>query len=303
MSALPTYLVASATANTGQGALRALVESGKVKVRAMTRNVDSDKAKALGALANVELVAGDFDDAASVAKALEGVSRAFLVTAAGTPAQADREIAFLDAAKAAGVVTVRVSTYSALVGPDESMVYPFAHYTIENYIKEHGLKVVSLSPNWFMTNVLGSAAEAKATGKMSFAAPGAAKTAMIHPSDVGAAGAAILLQDDIERFVKIGLVEVNGPAEVSFDEQAAALSAAAGKPIEFVKVSAEAAVAALSPALGEVFAKTFVHTIQTVGGEVPPAKPVQPSTPELLEIWQPKITVEDLAKEIGPLFK
>lgn len=55
-----------------------LLAAKKVRVRVLTRNLESPKAKSLAAR-GVELVKGDFDDVASLRKTLAGVSAAYSV--------------------------------------------------------------------------------------------------------------------------------------------------------------------------------------------------------------------------------
>jgi uncharacterized protein YbjT (DUF2867 family) len=73
--------VVGATGAQGGGLVRALLAdaSGEFAVRALTRNVDSDKARALAAQ-GAEVVHADADDAGSLAGALEGAYGAFFVT-------------------------------------------------------------------------------------------------------------------------------------------------------------------------------------------------------------------------------
>jgi len=73
--------IVGATGAQGGGLARAILEDpqGGFRVRAITRNVDSDKARALAA-AGAELVAADLDDEASLERALTGADGAFFVT-------------------------------------------------------------------------------------------------------------------------------------------------------------------------------------------------------------------------------
>ena len=75
-------------------------------------------------------------------------------------------------------------------------MYARAHARVEQYIAEHKSKVIDLQPNWFMSNWLSSAGEAKATGKITWpvTAEHKAKFAAIYPRDIAGAAAAILLQ-------------------------------------------------------------------------------------------------------------
>ena len=107
--------VAGATGAQGGGLVRAILAdpSGGFAVRALTRDVNSDKAKAL-AKAGTEVVAADVDDVASLKKAFAGAAAAFCVTFFWDHVSAEREgqqahnLAI--AAKDAGVMHVIWST-------------------------------------------------------------------------------------------------------------------------------------------------------------------------------------------------
>lgn len=73
--------VVGATGAQGGGLVRAICSdpSGAFRARAITRNVNSDKARALAAL-GADVVAADVDDAGSIGRAFEGAYGAFCVT-------------------------------------------------------------------------------------------------------------------------------------------------------------------------------------------------------------------------------
>jgi len=73
--------VLGATGAQGGGVVRAILrdESGEFTARAITRNVDSDKAKALADM-GAEVVAADIDDYESLKKAFNGAHGVFAVT-------------------------------------------------------------------------------------------------------------------------------------------------------------------------------------------------------------------------------
>ncbi len=81
MSTKKIIAVIGATGAQGGGLARAILadKSGEFALRAITRDVNSDKAKALAA-AGAEVVAADVYDEASLARALTGVHGAFFVT-------------------------------------------------------------------------------------------------------------------------------------------------------------------------------------------------------------------------------
>jgi uncharacterized protein YbjT (DUF2867 family) len=105
-------LVTGATGNVGSRVVRELHARG-VSVRAFVR----DPGKATALLGNgVELASGDFSDAGSVSRALEGVDGVFLACA-NDPHQVEYETGVIDAAAAAGVRRiVKLSALGAEVG-------------------------------------------------------------------------------------------------------------------------------------------------------------------------------------------
>ncbi len=100
--------VTGGTGSQGSGLVRAILNdpSGGFAVRAITRDVNSPKAKELAKL-GAEVVAGDVDDVESLKKAFKGAYGAFCVTFYWAHMSPDREIAnakaLATAAKAAGV--------------------------------------------------------------------------------------------------------------------------------------------------------------------------------------------------------
>src|SRR3954447_5282625 len=81
MSDKKIIAVVGATGAQGGGLVRAITSDpdGPFVARAITRDVNSDKARALAAL-GAEVVAGDVDDAESLRRAFEGAYGAYCVT-------------------------------------------------------------------------------------------------------------------------------------------------------------------------------------------------------------------------------
>jgi saccharopine dehydrogenase-like NADP-dependent oxidoreductase len=79
MSDKPLITVTGATGQQGGAVVRALLDRGKFRVRAVTRSTESSAAKAL-ASQGVELARADYDDRESLDKAFEGSHGVFLVT-------------------------------------------------------------------------------------------------------------------------------------------------------------------------------------------------------------------------------
>jgi uncharacterized protein YbjT (DUF2867 family) len=81
MAARRIIAVVGATGQQGSGLVKAILAdaSGGFAARAITRDPDSDKAKALARL-GAEVVAGDVDDEESLKKAFAGAHGAYCVT-------------------------------------------------------------------------------------------------------------------------------------------------------------------------------------------------------------------------------
>ena len=110
-----TIVVAGATGAQGGGLVRAILADpqGGFAVRAITRNVNSDQAKALVKL-GAEVVAADVDDPASLRRAFAGAHGAYCVTFFWNHMSPEKEKtqarAMAEAAKHAGVKHVIWST-------------------------------------------------------------------------------------------------------------------------------------------------------------------------------------------------
>ncbi|EKG13553.1 NmrA-like protein [Macrophomina phaseolina MS6] len=72
-------VVTGATGTQGSSVVHVLLQTGEWHVRAVTRNPDGEKAKALAAK-GAEVVAADYDDEESVRKAFTGAHAIFAVT-------------------------------------------------------------------------------------------------------------------------------------------------------------------------------------------------------------------------------
>ena len=115
MSDKKIIAVLGATGAQGSGLVRAILadKHGPFKPRALTRDVNSEKAKALAA-AGAEVVPADVDDAATLRRAFEGAHGAYCVTFFWDHFSPEKELAeagaMAEAAKHAGVAHVIWST-------------------------------------------------------------------------------------------------------------------------------------------------------------------------------------------------
>jgi uncharacterized protein YbjT (DUF2867 family) len=230
-------LVTGATGNVGSAVVAELSAKGG-HVRAFVRD-EQRATERLGG--DVELSVGDFEDPASLARALGGVEVVFL-SSADQPNKVQHEVAVIDAAAAAGVRRiVKASTVGAEVG---SSLPPFDwHGQIEDRLRTSGIPSVVLHSFFYMTNLLASSDPIRQTGKL-FAALGGAKIAMVDPRDVGAVGAVALTTDAYNGQT----LNISGPEALTYERVADELSAATGRTIDFVDIPDEAAQQALTDA-------------------------------------------------------
>jgi uncharacterized protein YbjT (DUF2867 family) len=201
-----TVLVTGATGNVGSHVLAELHRRG-VPARAFVRS-----AERFGDHGDVAV--GDFEDAASIRSALDGVDRVFLASADG-PQKVAHETAVIDACVQHGVgLVVKASTLHADAA---SPLPPFAwNGRAENHLRRSGIPAVILRSAFYMTNLLGAF-----DGGRLFAPAGDGRVAMIDPADVARVAATVLTGGEHAGRT----YRLTGPAAITFAEAAAALGA------------------------------------------------------------------------------
>jgi len=143
--------VFGATGKQGGGAVRYLLKDGSFSVRAVTRNPESDSAKALAAL-GAEVVKADLTDRDSVFKVVKGSYGIFGVTDFWT-ANGTEEIQgkiLVDAAKDAGV---RHFVWSTMDHSDLKLPHCETKANVNDYLIESGIPRTSLYTAWFWENI------------------------------------------------------------------------------------------------------------------------------------------------------
>ena len=227
-------LVAGATGRTGLPLVQRLTAAG-VPVRAL---IHSPAKRALVENKNVEVVIGDFALAGLLERALEGISRAYLVSPA-SPDQVKHQINFVNVAKMEGVK--HIVKLSALgTAPDSPVSLLRWHAEIEEYIRKSGINYTFLHPHFFMENILANVETVKKEGAI-YSPLGKAKVSPIAIKDVVAVAAAILTDGG-----HVGKTyTLTGPEALSYGEIATTLSNVIGKPVNYVPVSFAAAKAGM----------------------------------------------------------
>lgn len=221
-------LLTGVTGKTGGATARALLKKG-AGLRALVR--DAAKAGDLEA-AGVELVVGDIADAETVKQALAGADKAFLTLPNGEH-QLAHEKQFTDLAVAAGVKhLVKMSSMEAV--PDAKTPIPQGHWAAEEYIRASGLDWTMVKPNFFMQNLLASAASIKEKRKF-FLPMGTGTTGMADTRDIGEVCAEVLTGEGHAG----QSYEITGPEVMTFAGAAERFSEVLGEKVEYVPMPME----------------------------------------------------------------
>jgi uncharacterized protein YbjT (DUF2867 family) len=225
----PAILLIGATGRLGSRVARGL--AGRPNVRALAR---SDASAAKLTRLGVEAVRGDLDDPGSLAAAMAGVQRLFLVTPFGDDQRAQEGRA-VRAAQEAGVRrVVKISSESIRVAgeddPDPIAVVS-SHLEVERDLNASAMEAVALRPT-FITHLFAGQRAQIAEG--AFALPfGTCEMALVHPQDVADAAVAALTADAVEP----GPWHLTGPEALTFAQMAERIGAVAGHAVSYVPIA------------------------------------------------------------------
>ena len=140
-------LVTGATGKNGAEILKRL-SGRKERIRAMVR-----KQNASASCSNeLEFVEADFDDVASLRKALSGVQRAFLVTNSSERVE-QLQLRFVDLARESGVKHI-VYLSQLHASTDSPLRFLRYHAAVEDAIRVSGMSFTNLRPNLYMQGLL-----------------------------------------------------------------------------------------------------------------------------------------------------
>lgn len=256
MAAKKIITVFGATGAQGGGLIRAICSdpNSEFTTRAVTRDINSDKAKELAKL-GAEVVYGDLGNAESVHNALAGAYGAFFVTffwAHFSPEQEKAEAAvFAKAAKDAGIKHAIWSTLEdtrELVPlhddrmPTLKEFYKVPHFDAKGesnkLFTEAGVPTTFFHASFYWDNFIyfGAGPKRGADGKLALTLPiGDAKMAGIGNEDIGKCAYGVFKnpQAHIGEFVGVAGEQLTG------QEMADALTKALGEPVIYNKVSAD----------------------------------------------------------------
>ncbi|WP_327092351.1 NmrA/HSCARG family protein [Nonomuraea sp. NBC_01738] len=227
-----TVLVTGATGNQGGATARHLLADGW-HVRALVRD-DTTRAAAALAAAGVELVRGDLDDPASIEAAARGAYGLYSVQSAN-PNEIVQGKNVADAAKAANI---RHLVYSSVGGVESQNRFYVEHgwgsidkWQIEQHIRDLGVPATILRPAGFMEDFV-SPARFFQNSSLNVPWRDGLVMQLIAIEDTGAFAALTFADPD----AYLGrAVEITGD-RLTAPEIAAAMSAAAGRPVAHTRV-------------------------------------------------------------------
>jgi uncharacterized protein YbjT (DUF2867 family) len=248
--------VTGATGAQGGGLVRAILNdpNGGYAVRALTRNPDSDKAKAL-AQAGAVVVAADLDNEAGLKKAFEGAYGAFVVTNFWEHFSAEKEIAqATNAAKAAKAAGVKHVIWSTLEDtrkwiplsdnrmPTLGGKYKVPHFDgkgeADKVFADVGVPTTRLLTSFYWDNMIffGTGPKKGPDGKLALTMPlGDKKLAAIAVEDIGKCAYAIFKRGNEFIGKKVGIAG----GHLTGTEMAAGLTRALGQEVVYNAVTPE----------------------------------------------------------------
>jgi uncharacterized protein YbjT (DUF2867 family) len=175
---------------------------------------------------------GDFAQPETLAPALAGVEKLFLLSAAN-PRQVEWQGNMIEAARGAGVPHI-VKLSASCAGPFPHLPIKRWHYETEEQLKDSGVPYTFLRPNCFMQNSLHWARTIREKGVF-YLPVGDAKVSQVDARDIAAAAAAVLTGSGHESQT----YEITGSEAITFEEVAEHLSNALGKKVRYARTSFE----------------------------------------------------------------
>ena len=234
-------LVTGATGTVGKAVAEALIAQGQsVQGHSVRVGVRTPaKAAALEA-AGAEVVRLDFEDAATIAPALDGVERVFLLV----PFVEDLDQLVprvLAEAKTAGVRhIVRLSAVGA--DADSPMALARKHAAADAALAQSGIGYTILQPTFFQDNILKYQLDALRGQGAFYGASHGGKVAYVSSRDIGDVAAAVLREPSGHEGKSYTLT---GPEAIEDTRVAELASQAFGKTIAYVDVPDEAFAASM----------------------------------------------------------
>jgi uncharacterized protein YbjT (DUF2867 family) len=224
-------LVTGATGMNGSAVTRELLRR-EIPVRALVR--DRAKAAALGPSPSLEVVEGDMLREETLGRALDGVTRALMISSAD-PSLVATQVAFIGAAKNAGVQhIVKFSGKESNIGHDASRFrFTRMHEAIERALERSGVAWTHLRPSQFMQVFLREVPTIAGEGAIFLPFEPTQQFSPVDVEDIAKVACELLLRDGHES----KSYDMTGPEALSLGDIAVRISEAAGKPVRVVTVT------------------------------------------------------------------
>jgi uncharacterized protein YbjT (DUF2867 family) len=228
-------LVIGGRSKIGSALISDLLDRGE-QVRALVR----PREEAGPLPSTVQITTGDLGDAASLGRAMDGISKVFLLCGP-TPDEVALNRNAIDAACEA---KVQLLVRSSILGADGAAGSTFAedHRISDGYLRSAGIPFAIVRPNMFMQNIPENTIPSIDDSGSFYTNAGEARISMVDTRDVAAVAAVLLTEPGHEG----DEVDVTGPEALSYDDVAGKLSASMGRQVNHVKVPDDAVLSALA---------------------------------------------------------
>lgn len=244
-------LVTGAGGTVGGEVLKQL-RAGGVPVRGAFNN---PKKAAVARAQGIDTVGLDYTDRSSIAAALQGVDKIFLIVAT-LPKQWELEKNVAEESRKAGVK--HIVKLSVLDCDKEDYIFGRWHRAGERAIETVGLPHTFLRPTGFMQNFVNFSA-ATIKGQGAIYAPDEAPHTAVDVRDIAAVAVKALTGTGHDGKI----YDLTGPAVLTNSEAAKTIADAIGKPVKFVPISWDAyRQGALGAGIPEFYADALVDLDQ-----------------------------------------
>jgi len=230
MTLTETILITGATGTVGSEVVKQLSAKGEnIIVKAAARSATDNTFENLN---RVQVVQLDYDKPDSLAVALKGVDKLFLLT----PFQSNMVDLTSNLVSEAKKAKVKYIAKQSVMGADaEPGITPGRlHRQAEKIIEESGIPFTFLRPNFFMQNFVNYYGNLIRSQGAFYTPAGDAKVSFVDVRDIAAVAVKSLINDNQQ---KGRAYNITGCEALSYGQAAEILSKAVGKKINYVNVT------------------------------------------------------------------
>ena len=231
-------LITGATGSVGTQLVKELVNMN-VSFRALVRN--NDQKDLMGNWPQAETAIGDLSDPDSLAHALRGIEKAFLLTNSSEHSE-ELQLNFVNAAYKAGVK--HIVKLSQLAAEETSPVrFLRYHAAVEKRIKELGMDYTFLRPNLFMQGLIAFGHSIKYEGKF-YGSLGNAAVSAVDIRDIAGVAAKVLTEPGHENKI----YNITGQESITHFQMAEIFSRVLNTKVTYIDLNSDQMQEALTAA-------------------------------------------------------